>query len=189
MIIFFKVFGYGLLGWVLLQPIKGVFRVFRRRSTLKKLREVYPVERLRSARGHALVSQSRTLRSPAEFYRVEVDGFRVDIHPSMKTMTYPWTWATVEVHLGYGLPSNLSVMSSSDGPFLQQVLPGARVSSGDSEFDRVHTLKGDQPELTSYLNEARRRSLSALTRVGGSVKGNTLSNSYKHLIFDDKLLL
>ena len=99
------------------------------------------------------MSQSRTLRSPAEFYRVEVDGFRVDIHPSMKTMTYPWTWATVEVHLGHGLPSNF--LSGSRAMALSTAeLKGARVSSG-IEFD-VHIFKGDQPELTSYPTGLRK---------------------------------
>ena len=189
MFVVFKVAGYALLGWFLYQPLKGIVRVFRRRQTLKHIGETYPVETMRAPAQQVIGGSSAVRRRPAAYYRVTVDGFQVEIHPGMRTMTYPWTWTTLEIRLGYGLPTNLGVEATQERPFLQHILPGAQVSSADTEFDRVHHIKGDQPELASYLSESRRRALSALTRVGGSVKGSTLSNSYKLAIFSGEQLM
>jgi len=184
MIVVFKVFGYALLGWIAYQPIKGLVRLIRRRKALRALGEHYTIEKRRVASQQSLGLMAQRSRRGLNFYRVEVDGFRVDILPGLRTMTYPWTWTTLSVDLGYGLPSNLSVQPHEQASLIQHLLPGQRVGSADSEFDRVHSLKGDQPELSSYLSETRRRALSALTRLGGFVKEGRLIHSYKHAIFD-----
>jgi hypothetical protein len=192
MLVVLKILGYGLLAWVVSQPVKGVIRFFRRRRALRYLSEHYAVERIRTPT-HTNVHTSlphRNLSSfphrprPGGFYQVHVQGFDVNICPGLRTLTLPWTWTTLKVHLGYGLPSGFSLSQRSTAPLVSQVLPQAQTMSCDLEFDRLHHFRGEQPELASYLSESRRRALAALARFEGSVQDGYLIIAHKHVIFN-----
>jgi hypothetical protein len=188
MLVVLKILGYGLLAWVVSQPVKGAVRMFRRRRALRYLSEHYAVERCRaSTNTNDFMPVARTHghgSRPSTFFRVQVQGFDVNIGPGFHSFTLPWTWTTLKVHLGYGLPSGFSFSSRDAASLVSKVMPQSQTLSCDPEFDRLHHFRGEQPELTSYLSESRRRALAALARCEASVQDEHLIINHKHLIFD-----